>query len=510
MCDNDIGEMFLNFMLHEDMRQLCGIDVGGFFPEEAKAQGGQVIVRWARNAMGLRPSPYTCVKFILLGHEVIMGNPNDPENVFQWLSIRLNLPGDPLYDPSVPWVSKVRKDGAIAADLKTYVDDERPSGPTELDAWHAAQRASSIQGMLGIQDAARKRRPPSMEPGAWAGSVCHTSEGKVTVLLSQDRWEKTREIIAGIARTLKDNNGIFDFKKLESERGSLVYVMRTYPAMKPYLRGIHATLDSWRPDRDKEGWKRPKTKKQKGNEDAVNLTEDLVAYDDDQMDWCDKWPDLKLLEHRRDSDEGTGQRNVPQHVRAVPRLITDVEALLELCSSDIPPKRLARPTARVCVRYGFGDASGVGYGSSILIEGRGILWETGLWEWSIKEESSSNYKELKNIVDTLHKYASDGFLRDTEIWMFTDNSVAESAYFRGTSKSRQLFELVLQLRKLEMAAGCRIFVIHVTGTRMIAQGTDGLSRGDQNAGVMSGRNMLDYVPLHRSAVERSASVEPWV
>jgi len=30
MCDNDIGEMFLNFMLHEDMRQVCGIDVGGF------------------------------------------------------------------------------------------------------------------------------------------------------------------------------------------------------------------------------------------------------------------------------------------------------------------------------------------------------------------------------------------------------------------------------------------------------------------------------------------------
>jgi len=84
-----------------------------------------------------------------------------------------------------------------------------------------------------------------MEPGAWAGSVCHTSEGKVTVLLSQDQWEKTWEIIVGIARTLKEDNGFFDFKKFESERGSLVYVMRTYLAMKPYLRGIHAILDSW-------------------------------------------------------------------------------------------------------------------------------------------------------------------------------------------------------------------------------------------------------------------------
>jgi len=133
-----------------------------------------------------------------------------------------------------------------------------------------------------------------------------------------------------------------------------------------------------------------------------------------------------------------------------------------------------------------------------------------LWDWSIKEESSSNYKELKNIVDTLHKYAQEGFLQHTEIWMFTDNSVAESAYFRGTSKSRQLFELVLRLRKLEMAAECRIFLVHVAGTRMIAQGTDGLSRGDQNAGVMSGVDMLEYVPLHRTAVERSPDVGTWV
>jgi len=164
--------------------------------------------------------------------------------------------------------------------------------------------------------------------------------------------------------------------------------------------------------------------------------------------------------------------------------------------TEAPPKHLARPTSRVCVHYGFGDASGVGYGSSIYLEGRGILWETGLWDWSIKEESSSNYKELKNIVDTLHKYVQDGFLQHMEIWMLTDNLVAESAYFCGTSKSRQLFELVLRLRKLEMAAECRIFLVHVAGTRMIAQGADGLSRGDQNAGVMSGVDMLEYVPLH--------------
>jgi len=108
------------------------------------------------------------------------------------------------------------------------------------------------------------------------------------VLLSQDRWEKTWEIITRMARTLKDDHGLFDFKKLESERGSLVYVMRTYPAMKPYLRGIHATLDSWQPNQDKEGWKLPKEKKPRANEDAVNQSEDPLGYDNDCTDWCTK------------------------------------------------------------------------------------------------------------------------------------------------------------------------------------------------------------------------------
>jgi len=223
----------------------------------------------------------------------------------------------------------------------------------------------------------------------------------------------------------------------------------------------------------------PKGKKQKVNEGAADQSEDSLGYEDDSTDWCDKWPNPKSLEHQRNQDEESDRRKAPQRVQAVPRLTSDVEALLELSSMETPPKHLARPTSRVCVHYGFGDASGIGYGSSIYIEGRGILWETGLWEWSIREESSSNYKELRNIVDTLHKYAQDGFLQRTEIWMFTDNSVAESTYFRGTSKSRQLFELVLQLRKLEMAAECRIFLVHVAGTRMIAQGTNGLSQGDR-------------------------------
>ena len=93
--------------------------------------------------------------------------------------------------------------------------------------------------------------------------------------------------------------------------------------------------------------------------------------------------------------------------------------------------------------------------------------------------------------------------------MFTDNTVAERAFFRGTSRSRTLFDLVLRLRQLEMRTNSRLHVVHVAGTRMIAQGTDGLSRGDFSGGVMAGGDFLSHVPLHLSPLEREKGIRNW-
>jgi hypothetical protein len=46
-------------------------------------------------------------------------------------------------------------------------------------------------------------------------------------------------------------------KELLSDRGFLVYVTRTYPAMVPYLKGFHLTIEMWQGSRDTEGWKLP-------------------------------------------------------------------------------------------------------------------------------------------------------------------------------------------------------------------------------------------------------------
>jgi hypothetical protein len=72
---------------------------------------------WGRCLMGSRPSPYNACHNFLWGEELIRGDHRDETLPFQWDIIELNLPGDPLYDPTQPWVRKRRKDGHIASNI---------------------------------------------------------------------------------------------------------------------------------------------------------------------------------------------------------------------------------------------------------------------------------------------------------------------------------------------------------------------------------------------------------
>jgi hypothetical protein len=181
-------------------------------------------------------------------------------------------------------------------------------------------------------------------------------------------------------------------------------------------------------------------------------------------------------------------------------------------SSKSPPKRVARPSKEAVVVYSFGDASGSGFGSSLKIEDT-IHYQSGQWKDEIGAESS-NYRELSNIINSLETAHEMGLLENTEVFMFTDNSTAEAAVFRGTSKSRKLFDLVLRLQNLQMHGKMMLHFIHVSGKRMIAQGTDGLSQGNTNEGVFREVSFLHFVPLHLSVLERQPHplttwVEDW-
>ncbi|GKY90814.1 hypothetical protein MPSEU_000054200 [Mayamaea pseudoterrestris] len=486
-ADNDFGEMFYNFWLHEELRPYTGIDLTGLCPDERSIRGGRIWEHFTRPTMGLGPSPYQAVQGALQFKGLVLGRgsaeASADSNAFHWVSVELNVPGMLAYDPAQPWISKRRKDGRVAVDMHLFVDDSRTTAPTEELAWQGGSRIAKLASWYGLQDAARKRRPPSQTPGAWSGSVVSTTEEGVFVSVSVERWGKTRAAIAWIKEQLSQDPKAIEFKQLERIRGFLVYVGQTYRSLVPYLKGIHLTLDSWRGNRDEEGWRHGGSKRVEEQQEAA------------------------------EAPAGEDDASAPARVRVVARLAEDVEALLKLTNHATPPLVSVRPSQSARVVIGFGDASGSGFGISEA-DNKGdyevIQYVYGVWEERVSNESS-NFRELNNFVVRIESGLSNGTIQPgTEFFLFTDNFVTERAFYKGTSKAKVLFELVLRLRTLEMIGKIFLHVIWCSGKRMIAQGTDGLSRGDLANGVLVGESMLDFVPIHLSPLERSPELERWI
>jgi hypothetical protein len=55
---------------------------------------------------------------------------------------------------------------------------------------------------------------------------------------------------------------------------------------------------------------------------------------------------------------------------------------------------------------------------------------------------------------------------------------------------------------MKMEGELIIHFVWTAGKRMIAQGTDGLSRGELSSGVMAGEDFLKYLPLNETTFER--------
>jgi hypothetical protein len=91
----------------------------------------------------------------------------DGSNPFYWDKDILNLPGASNFDPTRPKVMKWdSRNGWMACDLIVFVDDLRGSGPTVELTWALTHVVASRIQYLGIQEASRKRRPPTRSPGA--------------------------------------------------------------------------------------------------------------------------------------------------------------------------------------------------------------------------------------------------------------------------------------------------------------------------------------------------------
>lgn len=508
MGDFDIGEQFNNYLLPEAERPYHGVLLSKHLQTEFKCEAAV----WGRLPMGFRPSPYLAGRLTSRAIEFAKGDPRTPGNPFGFAKVVLNLPMSPSYDPTLGLrVLKLTENDQYAGEVIVYADDGRTVGRDEPHSQACTRVCCSRLEYLGIQDAKRKRRPESQRPGVWAGAALYTDDHVVRKFLPQRRWEKAKDLIARLSKDLRERGG-FDTAFFLSARGFLVYASLTYTFVVPFLKGLHLTADAWRSGRDNLGWKaKERLPPQSDDEDEDDRLFDLrdesteptpplgFSDDDIDIDWTCFTPDIDLTE-------------APSFLRAVPRLSYDLSALERFFESDAP-LMIPRSSRTLCLAYGFGDASGEGFGSYFAtLTSNGSTGQArlrrGFWCTSISEKSS-NYREFRNLVDAVKDAHASHGLEGYELWLFSDNEVTEGVYYKGTSQDPELFGLMLELRLLALNAGFSVHIVHIAGTRMIQQGTDGLSRGELHIG-----NFLDptgqVVPLHLGAMERSPSLLEWV
>jgi hypothetical protein len=227
------------------------------------------------------------------------------------------------------------------------------------------------------------------------------------------------------------------WKIFKEIRGFLVYVTRTYIGMLPYLLGLHMTIDMWRSGQDSEGWRT--------NEEVI------LSYGEEG----------ELMDPGRDDVQAS-------FVKAVSQLEENIEALEYLCQADVPPLRRVHCAKHACAYYGFGDASGCGFDATMQV-GNVIGYEYGQWVWEAQE--SSNWQEVKKLVEFAKGKVLSKDLSGCQLFIFTDNTTTKAVFWKGSSKSRKIFELMLR--------------------------SDDLPRADHLEGVVQGHLMLEFMPLHQ-------------
>ena len=103
----------------------------------------------------------------------------------------------------------------------------------------------------------------------------------------------------------------------------------------------------------------------------------------------------------------------------------------------------------------------------------------------------------------MEKVAMQGGLKGVELFLYTDISTAEAAYYNGSLGNKRLDALVVRLKKVEANEQMHVHFLHIASTQMIELGIDRLLRGSLMEGVMRDPSLLGSVPFHLSAFKRT-------
>jgi hypothetical protein len=95
-----------------------------------------------------------------------------------------------------------------------------------------------------------------------------------------------------------------------------------------------------------------------------------------------------------------------------------------------------------------GDVPGVGFGSTNWTQHDNFFVAYyGTWDDGVTTDKSSNFREARNLIIRTKALIREGKLKKgSELFVFTDNSVAERTYYKGSSSSLKLHQMILLLK----------------------------------------------------------------
>jgi hypothetical protein len=225
--------MFNNFRAHPSERHALGVRVINTRPKGEYEH--HEFWRFCVLHFGGRCSPYLACQSQRIILEMCKGDRRDATNHWQWETVCLNLPGHIDYNPSMPWVMLLRRDGELGTREANYVDDIHPC-IRERDGSNEARQAcaqlKSRMNALGNQADDRKYQLPTVTPGAWNGVIIHTDTPFPRMSTTLKKWMQFKEGISWIL-TEGRSKGVLSTAELRRIAGLGVNIIQVYPTRTP-------------------------------------------------------------------------------------------------------------------------------------------------------------------------------------------------------------------------------------------------------------------------------------
>ena len=172
-------------------------------------------------------------------------------NTFQYTSVCLNFSGTGEYKPINYLYSNLDQEGKLVSILAIYVNGERIHAGCERKTWDADHQVAARKDYLGIQEEARKWRPPYKSAGSRAGSIVSTNDIDMRILVSEDIQAKMKNVVLRLQAKVFENPEVnLCNNYLILDRVTLRYETQTYDPLNHYLKGLHVTIDGWHTGRD--------------------------------------------------------------------------------------------------------------------------------------------------------------------------------------------------------------------------------------------------------------------